>query len=160
PVSSGQLAVLDVANMPNGFYVLRLTAHDIGRRVARTEAVVEVRTATKRAYERREIDLTVSLAGTTVAVTREYDSTRRDVQGKFGYGGRLPNRKVALPPSTCPPGHEDQGLYSPYRAGTRLYLSAPNGDEVGFVFNPVRHQQPGVAYYTPAWDPLPGSPTG
>src|SRR5207249_2971117 len=105
-------------------------------------------------------DLTVSLAGTTVAVTREYDSTRRDVPGKFGYGWRLLNREVDLRTNTLPTGHEDQGLYSPYRAGTRLYLSAPNGDEIGFVFNPVRHQQPGVVYYTPAWDLLPGSPTG
>jgi PKD repeat protein len=62
PVDGGTLAALDVATMPNGFYVLRLTARDIGSRLARTEAVVEVRTATKRAFQLLETDLTATWA--------------------------------------------------------------------------------------------------
>src|SRR5262249_15132549 len=96
PVNNGRLATLDVADMPNGFYVLRLTARDIGRRIARTEAVVEVRTATKRAYERVETDLTATLGGMTVTVARAYDSTRRGEDGKFGLGWRLLGRELDI----------------------------------------------------------------
>src|SRR5262249_40013580 len=96
PVSGRTLATLDVAAMPNGFYVLRLTARDMGNRVARTEAVVEIRTADKRAYTRQETDLTVTLAGVTLPITREYSSTRQDVSGKFGYGWRLLARELDI----------------------------------------------------------------
>ncbi len=159
-INGGPLAVLDVAAMPNGFYVLRLTARDIGNRLARTEATIEVRTASKRAFTLTETDLLVTLGGTTVAVARAYDSTSRDESGRFGYGWRLLNRELNIRTSTPLTGHEDQGLYQPYRQGTRLYLSAPNGDEVGFRFNPVRHDEPGVTYFTPAWEILPESAPG
>src|SRR5262249_8313824 len=99
PVNGGTLATLDVATVPNGFYLLRLAARDIGNRLSRTEAVVEVRTATKRAYERVETDLTVTLGGTPVAVARAYDSTRRDV------AGQVRERRAAGQPRPGPPPH-------------------------------------------------------
>jgi hypothetical protein len=160
PVDGGQLAKLDVATMPNGFSVLRLTARDISGRSARAEAVIEVRTAAKRAYQLQETDLTVNLAGTTVTVARQYDSTRRDVTGKFGYGWRWLGRELDIRTNVPLTGQEDQGLYAPYRLGTLLYLSAPNGDEVGFRFSPVQQDTPGLTYYTPAWALLAESAAG
>ncbi len=159
-IEQGRLALLDVATIPNGFYVLRLTARDMTGRLSRTEAVVEVRTAQKRAYTRVENDVIVTLGGAAVAMARDYDSTRRDIEGRLGNGWRLLNREVDLRTNTPLTGYEDQGLYNPYRLGTRLYLDAPSGEELGFRFSPVRHDEPGVVYYTPAWSVLPGNPVG
>src|SRR5262249_41645096 len=34
---------------------------------------------------------------------------------------------------------------------TRLDLTLPDGQRIGFSFMPVRHELPGLVYYTPAW---------
>ncbi|WP_460202278.1 DNA/RNA non-specific endonuclease [Scytonema sp. NUACC21] len=46
---------------------------------------------------------------------------------------------------------ENLGVYNPFRMGTRLYLSAPDGNRIGFTFAPQKVTIPGVTYYTPAW---------
>jgi YD repeat-containing protein len=160
PVSDGTLAVLDVAAMPNGFYVLKLTAQNISGQMAQTEAVVEVRTAQKRDYTRTETDLSVTLDGVPVTISREYDSTWLNQQGKFGYGWRLTDREINLRTDTPLTGYESEGIYNPYHTGTKLYLTTPDGQDIGFTFNPVATVTPGVTYYAPAWDVMPGSPTG
>src|SRR5262249_32965784 len=53
-------------------------------------------------------------------------------------------------------GLEDQGIYNPFRIGTRVYLTLPDGTRAGFTFAPVAHPQSGVTYYTPAWQADPG----
>jgi len=154
PVDHGTLAQFDVQDMPNGFYELRLTATDIGYRRSRTEAMIDVYSEQKRAFQTVETDLTVTLAGATVAVARAYDSTRRDRDGLLGHGWQLLNREIDLRAGVPETGFESQGLYAPYREGTRIYLATPNGTEVGFTFRPDRHVEPGLVYYTPAWAPI------
>jgi YD repeat-containing protein len=48
------------------------------------------------------------------------------------------------------------GLLHPFRIGTRVYLTLPDGRRVGFTFAPIQHQQIGVTYYTPAFVADPG----
>lgn len=160
PIENGLLTQLDVQDMPNGFYQLRLTAQDIGRRIARTEAIVEVRSDEKRSFQLTETDLSVVLAGVGVDVARAYDSTRRDVEGKLGYGWRLAGREVDFRAGVRETGHEAQGLYLPYREGTRVYLATPDGQDAGFTFRARRHVEPGVVYYTPVWKPIDGDAGG
>src|SRR5262249_41301387 len=69
----------------------------------------------------------------------------------FGYGWRLVNREVEIQSNVPATGLEEQGIYNPYRIGTRVYLTLPDGTRAGFTFAPVAHQQSGVTYYTPAW---------
>jgi large repetitive protein len=156
----GTLAALDLTQLPNDFYVFRLTARDIGRRLARAETVVELRSAEKFGYFHAETDLAVTLAGVPVTVTRAYDSTRAEQQGKFGQGWRFLGRELDVRDNVLPTGYEAQGLYHPYEVGTRLYLSTPAGDELGFAFDPVRVVTPGPVYYAPAWDLMAGSAAG
>jgi YD repeat-containing protein len=156
----GTLAALDLTQLPNDFYVFRLTARDIGRRLARAETVVELRSAEKFGYFHAETDLAVTLAGVPVTVTRAYDSTRADRQGKFGQGWRFLGRELDVRDNVLPTGYEAQGLYHPYEVGTRLYLSTPAGDELGFAFDPVRVVTPGPVYYAPAWDLMADSAAG
>ena len=46
------------------------------------------------------------------------------------------------------------GAYNALSIGTRLFLTLPTGQRVGFTFTPVKHTLVGAAsYYTPAWVP-------
>ncbi|MDH5669840.1 MAG: Ig-like domain-containing protein, partial [Nitrospira sp.] len=38
-----------------------------------------------------------------------------------------------------------------FRTGTRLYLTLPTGERVGYTFTPERHTSNGMTYYTPAF---------
>lgn len=49
------------------------------------------------------------------------------------------------------PGREELGVYEPYRVGTRLYLTTPTGERVGFTFAPTRKEITGLSYYSPQW---------
>src|SRR5262249_57474229 len=90
PTGGGTLASLDPGALANGFYRLRLTAQDIGGRTATTETEVEVLSAAKPAgYRLTQTDLTVTLGGTAVALTRAYGSTERDLPGAVGHASPL-----------------------------------------------------------------------
>ncbi len=152
PVAGGTLAHLDPGALANGFYRLRLTATDISGRSTSTEAVIEVNTAAKPAqYRRRETDRSVSLGGATVDLVREYDSLAADTAGTFGFGWRLANRDTAIQTNVPATGREALGVFNPFRVGTRVYLTLPEGERVGFTFAPVQHQTGSVTYYTPAF---------
>ncbi len=159
-VNNAALATLDVQDMPNGFYQLRLTARDIGRRVSRAETVIEVRSDEKRAFLTIQSDLTVTVGDVVVNVARGYDSSRREREGDLGYGWRFLHREVDLRSSVPPTGYENQGLYAPYREGTRVYLATPDNQELAFQFQPQRQTEPGLVFYTPFWQPLETVATG
>src|SRR5262249_57171400 len=76
--------------------------------------------------------------------------------GDLGTGWRLLTREIDLQTNVPPTGREGLGVYAPFRDGTRLYLSTPTGERVGFTFVPVRVELPGVVYYRPAWQADPG----
>ena len=50
----------------------------------------------------------------------------------------------------CRQGNGEQGIV-PFRDGTRVYLTLPDGERVGFTFAPVATEIRSVTYYTPAW---------
>ncbi len=160
PIADGVLATLDVQDMPNDFYVLRLSARDISRRSARTETIIEVYSDTKRNLVRRHTDLVTTVGGVAVEVSRQYDSVERDRTARAGYGWQLVGRDINLRASVPPTGFESQGLYSAYRDQTRLYLMSPSGEELGFVFEPIENSQPWLTHYQPAWQPLGSNPAG
>ncbi len=89
-------------------------------------------------------------------MVRVYDSLSQDDSGTFGYGWRLLNRDSDIQTNVVPTGHEGSGSYNPFRVGTRVYLNLPTGERVGFTFAPVKHQQLGVTWYTPAYQADPG----
>ncbi|HYU32388.1 MAG TPA: putative Ig domain-containing protein [Thermoanaerobaculia bacterium] len=144
---SGRLA--NLGDLENGFYRLRLTATDRGGRTSRTETVVEINTSTKPAqYRRSETDLTVSLDGSQLDLVRAHDSLARDQSRSFGFGWRSANRDTDLQTGVPPD--------EPFRFGTRVYLTLPDGRRAGFTFAPERRELPGLIYYTPAWRGDPG----
>lgn len=152
PVSNATLATLDPTAIANGPYVLRLTATDIAGRTGQTTVTVEADTATKPTqYLRGETDLSVSLAGSVFNLVRSYDSLDATQSGTFGNGWRLASQDVEIQTTVPPTGLESSGIYNPFLIGTRVYLTLPTGQRVGFTFTPVKHQINGLTYYTPAY---------
>ena len=126
---------LPVTSYQNGFYNVRLTATDISGRSSVSNAIVEVNTATKSGYQNITTDLTLTLGGVPIAITRHYDAST----GKWIF-----NTDSHIQLSLANPA-------APLQANTRLYLTTPTGERVGFTFAPVIHQVGGGTYYTPNW---------
>ncbi len=157
PLTDGVLATLDPAVLANGVYRVRLTSVDLGGRVGQTEIIVQVnRVAKLTQFRRTGTDLTVTLGGVSMDLVRSYDSLQADQSSSFGLGWRLANRDVMLQSDVPATGHEAVGLFNPFRIGTRVYLTLPDGRRVGFTFAPIAHQQIGVTFYTPAFVADPG----
>ena len=157
PVDDDVFIGIDPAQMTNGFYVLRLWARDISGRQSQTRITLEVNTSFKpAAYQRAEIDLALDLGGVSVQLQRSYDSLQPDTAGTFGYGWRLANRETDIQTNILPTGQEEFGLFNAFRLGTRLYLTTPEGERLGFTFGPQRHELGAAVYYTPAWQADPG----
>ncbi|NJR16287.1 MAG: tandem-95 repeat protein [Calothrix sp. CSU_2_0] len=141
---TGNLATLDAGKYENGFYQLRLTATDISDRTTTKESVIEVSGITKpSAYIRKETDLTTTIGGVNLNLVRSYNSLNAGEVGAFGNGWSLANIDANIQTNVA----KD----APFRTGTRLYVTAPNGERVGFTFAPTKVTIPGATYYTPAW---------
>ncbi len=156
PVNDGALAQIDPGTLPNGFYQLRLTATDIAGRQSVTTTDIEVQTSSKpSAVQVTDTDLTVTLDGATVSVTRAYNSVAPAAVATFGPGWSLVNRDVALQTNLTLTGREALGDYPALQQGTRLYLTLPDGSRAGYTFEPVAVNLPGqpseLTYYYPAW---------
>ena len=157
-IDNGVLAAFDPALYTDGFYVLQLRATDIAGRSTTTEIVVEVNSrdeagniAPKTAqYQRLDTDLTVTLGDTTIDLVRRYDSLQQDERGSFGYGWSLANVDFDLQSGEREK-VEGEGGITPLRDGSRVYLTLPDGERVGFTFAPVATEITGVTYYSPAW---------
>ncbi len=152
--ADGVLASLDPRRIADGFYTLRLTARDIAGREASAEALVEVSTAVKMGqYQRVETDLSVVLGGVTFNLTRQYDSLEQALgeAGSFGPGWSLLGRDVRLETNVRLTGREHLGVFSAFADGTRLYLTLPTGERVGFSFDPVPEPIGDLLFYRPAW---------
>ena len=139
PVADQVLARLDTGQLANGLYRLRLSAADIGGRKARSEAQIEINSTSKPgAYQRTVTDLSVSLGGETVQLTRVYDSLQQSAAGSFGPGWHLALRDVHLQTDVDTPAGDVASDFLPFREGTRLYLTLPDGQRAGFTFHPAR----------------------
>jgi len=149
-VDNDVIAQLDPALYSNGFYTLELTATDIKGRTSTTEIVVEVEGSDKTAqYQRTDSDLTVDFDGTAIALSRRYDSLQRNESGSFGNGWSS-SWDFALETDVEIRGSGNEGI-KPFETGTRLYLTTPDGERVGFTFQPVAEKITGLTYYHPAW---------
>ena len=154
---SGTVYHLDPGGLRNGAYELRLTATDISGRTTVVETTLQIDTAAKpAAYVQNTTDLSVVLGGTTVDLVRSYSSLDQDLEGSFGFGWRLANLDPEIQTSVAPTGLENLGTYNPFVDGTRVYLTLPDGERVGFTFEAQKHEQSGVTYYTPAFVADPG----
>ena len=68
----------------------------------------------------------MTLAGSTFNLVRVYDSLMAAQSGTFGYGWRLASQDMDIQTTVPPTGQESDGIYNPFRVGTRVYLTLPD----------------------------------
>ena len=149
-ISNAAITALDPAKFDNGFYTLRLRATDIAGRTAVVETQVEISSQVKAPeLVPPQADLTVTINGHAVSVVRQYNSLAATESGTFGNGWRLMLRDTDVVTNIPETGGEALGVFNPMRTGSRVYLTLPTGERVGFTFAPVEHRVGGLVYYTP-----------
>ena len=148
----GTILHLDPAGFANGVYQMILVAQDMAGRSAQDSAVFEIDSANKSlAFTTSATDLSTTLDGVPIDLTRTYDSLEANVAGAFGLGWQLALTQTDLQTSVVPTGKEALGVYAPFADGTRVYVTLPDGERVGFTFAPTMQRIGNLTYYTPSF---------
>lgn len=137
PVVNGTLATFDPTLLPNDTYTIRIVAVDAtGNQTERDIEVNVIGNAKLGNFHLEFTDLSIPLTGIPITIKRVYDTLNASKLGDFGYGWQLslldPQIHVTVPST------EVAGLpLFPYREGTKVYLTDPDGNRVGFTFTPT-----------------------
>lgn len=135
PVADGVLAVFDPTVLPNDAYVLRVNAWNKNGLGWAEPLVLQVTGRAKLGNFAVEfVDLQLPLAGVPIRLSRVYNSFNADKAGAFGQGWSLALQDADIA-ETVPQTGSGFGS-TPFRVGTRVYLSAPDGQRVGFTLQP------------------------
>ena len=137
PVTDGLLGVWDTTLLENDSYVLRLEVISEAGNTSVHETTVGVSGKLKLGNFRLSFeDLTIPVGGIPITVVRTYDTLRADRDGEFGYGWRLEYRNTDLRVSLPKSGLEDLGIFTPFRPGTKIFMTLPGGERVSWTFTP------------------------
>ncbi|MBL8823222.1 MAG: tandem-95 repeat protein [Planctomycetia bacterium] len=135
-VTNDVLAVIDPTLLANDQYIVRVIARDSLNRSSKIDVAINVQGELKLGRFRQEfIDLTIPLAGIPIEIRRVYDTLNSGIQGDFGYGWSLsiadPRIRETVPQNI------GNGFFgpeaAPFKEGTKVYLTTPNGKRVGFT---------------------------
>ncbi|MGN6545339.1 MAG: putative Ig domain-containing protein, partial [Aureliella sp.] len=136
-VAADKLGVFDPTLLQNDSYILRLTAVNTGGLSSSIDTTVNVSGNLKLGnFALSFTDLTIPVAGIPITVARTYDTLTANQDGELGYGWKLAYRDVDLRTSLPKTGDEGGGVYTPFRDGTRVYVTLPGGQREGFTFRP------------------------
>ncbi|MEM7260752.1 MAG: putative Ig domain-containing protein, partial [Planctomycetota bacterium] len=143
-VTDSIVAALDPTVLRNGSYWIQVLAQDQTGNTGGIEFKVQVSSDLKLGqFKTSFLDLTIPLAGIPITISRQYSSLDADVIGDFGYGWRLGLAGDVMDsaaeidhPIQLVDDFNDQGFGN----NTRVYVTLPNGERVGFTFDP----QPGA----------------
>ncbi len=142
PVVDGLLGQFDPTLLRNDAYVIRVSAWNRNGLGWTEAAVVQVTGNAKLgqfAVEFTDIDL--PLAGIPIQLRRQYSSLNASRSGDFGHGWSMALGDADIS-ETVPQTGSGLGA-TPFRVGGRVYLTAPDGERIGFTFEP----QVGVASF-------------
>ena len=147
PVTDASLGRWDTTLLENDQYVLRLEVADTWGSISAVEVEVSVVGSLKLGNFRLSFaDLSIPVAGIPITIVRTYDTLRSDRDGDLGYGWRMEYRDTDLRTSLPKSGLEDLGIFSPFKAGTRVFLTMPGGVREGFTFTPEYRVLPGFGH--------------
>lgn len=149
-VIDATLGTFDPTMLANDAYRIRLTATDTNLNTAWTEATISIEGNAKLGEFALEFtDLQIPLAGIPITITRRYSTLEAGRQGDFGYGWSLAWADARIR-ETLPVGPNEQqlgslfGSVASFERGTRVYLTTPSGQRIGFTFDPVLSQNQGL----------------
>ena len=157
-VTNSVLGKFDPTMLPNGGYLIRVTAFDINGMGRREGALVNVTGNLKLGEFRQEFtDLTVPLVGFPVEIKRIYDTRDSRRKGDFGYGWTLGLQDARILETGKKPFVGLGGEAKTFTTKTRVYLTAPDGRRIGFKHTPVFGAGGLIfVFYRPAFTADPG----
>lgn len=141
-VNRAIIGQFDPTTLFNGNYVLRVTAQDFSGNISSRRVFLGVSGDNKVGNFRLELtDLSLPLAGIPIQINRVYDTLQSSFSGDFGFGWSLGVKDAKIQESVPLTDAEKQGVPSlfganPFTAGTKVYLTNPEGRRVGFTFDP------------------------
>lgn len=151
------LGTFDPTNLRNGSYVLRLRAFNTSGRGSADGLILYVCGLTKLGnFQIQFEDLNVPVSDIPIRVVRTYDSLDTSRSTDFGPGWSLSLAEADI--SETVPDTGDSFLFAtPFEIGTRVFLTNPRGERVGFTFN-VRNPRNRFLYvdFEPYFIPDPG----
>jgi len=156
------LGTFDPTMLANDIYDVRVMAQDVSGNIWYEPYQLQVAGNAKLGNFRLEfVDLDIPLAGIPIQILRTYDTLEAGHVGDFGFGWQLGLRNARIRESVRASEAEQAGAASlfaanPFRTGTRVYLTNPDGRRVGFTFDPI--PEPGFlgTVWHPHFTPDPG----
>ena len=134
-VIAGTLGTLDTSSLINGVYRLELTATDTGGNTSTATRNVTIGGDLKiGAFAISFVDLQVPVSGLPITLTRSYSSIRANTSDDFGYGWTLDVANTAIDVTHPDDSLSGFGQYTPFRDGTRVVFTLPDGSTEGFTF--------------------------
>jgi hypothetical protein len=161
-VTSGVLGSIDPTILANGVYELELSAVDAGGNTASVTQNVTITGELKLGnFSLSFVDLQIPVAGFPITVSRTYNTLLAGRQEDFGYGWTLDIDNTAVDVTHDYAASEELsgfGSYIPFRDGTRVVVTMPDGSTEGFTFQGVPGTQFGsiIVYWLPTFVPDPG----
>lgn len=133
-VTNVVLATFDSTLLPNDSYVIRVSAWNKNGLGWAEPVVVHVTGNAKLGnFAVEYTDVSLPLAGIPITVKRKYDSLNASRSGDFGYGWSLGVQDADIS-ETIPQTGSGFGS-APFKVGARVYLTAPDGQRIGFTFD-------------------------
>ncbi len=142
-VEDAVLGQVDATQLVNGAYVLRVRAmNDLG--LGQVEGVrIQISGEAKLGRLRRDfVDFSTTIGGLPLEMRRTYDSLTLGEPSPLGHGWSFTFANPNISETVTHSGNTPFNA-APFRQGTRVYLTAPDGRRLGFTFNP----QPGATSY-------------
>ncbi len=134
-VVNGLLGRFDPTLLRNDAYVLRVSAWNRNGLGWTEAAVVQVTGNAKLGQFAVEFtDVELPLAGIPIQLKRRYSSLDASRRGDFGHGWTMALADADIA-ETVPQTGSGLGA-TPFRVGGRVYLTAPDGERIGFTFDP------------------------
>lgn len=135
-VSNGILGTLDPTLLGNDQYIVRVIARDSLNRSSRADVTVNIQGELKLGRFRQEFtDVSIPLAGIPIEIRRIYDTLDASQQGDFGYGWTMAFADPQIRETVSQ--NAGYGYFgpeaAPFKVGTKVYLTTPDGERVGFT---------------------------
>lgn len=143
-VNNQVLATFDPTLLANDVYEIRLVAQDFSGNIGdqRIQVLLEGQAKIGN-FTWETVDLTVPLAGIPVTIGRRYDTLDAGRSGDFGFGWSLNVGAGRVRETVAVSALEAAGVPALFggsqglHVGARVFLTTPEGQRVGFTFDPV-----------------------
>ncbi|MBI1348011.1 tandem-95 repeat protein [bacterium] len=136
--TNAAVGLFDTTLLANGRYTLKLSARDSQNVWSETAREIEVGGQLKLGnFKFSTTDLVLNTPGIPITISRTYDTltAARDLDFGYGWTWDLGNPQVDI---IYPDGRPTlfEGNYVPFREGTRVIITLPDGTQEGFTFLP------------------------